>query len=119
MAALRLLLCIHAVPHRTRTRGRLLRAKCRMERADCRQTGARHTRDFGPHFNYSKLQSGGIRNSFMVPITRLRTGNRCVERHALAGLSDWMRRLSVAHFYFPDGLPPSGAGKVNAMYSPE
>jgi hypothetical protein len=55
----------------------------------------------------------------MLSITRVRTGNRCVVRHALAGLSDWMRRLSVAHFYFPDGLPPSGAGKVNAMYSPE
>ncbi len=55
----------------------------------------------------------------MLPITRVRTGNRCVERHALAGLSEWMRRLSVTHFYFPDGLPSPVEGRVNAMYSPE
>src|SRR5579872_2718348 len=87
MSALRLLLGIDAVPHRTRPRWCVLCAKCRIQRADCRQTNDCHSRYFDLHATSPEAKQGRhhkfiLMSSMPTPRTRPKGNRACVRGHS-------------------------------------
>ncbi len=80
LAALRLLLCKDAVPHRTRPRRRFLRIGRRLRprpriRADCRQSNDRHSRDFDLHVTSLAAKQGLYHTFILTQISNLNSPN--------------------------------------------